>query len=310
MRIFVTGGTGVIGIRAVPLLRAEGHEVTAVGRSLNLFDREAVRRAVEGQDVVINLATHIPPSSTKVMMPGAWRENDRIRKIGSANLVDAAIAAGVKRFIQESFAPVYPDRGDQWIDESVPFEPVRYSRTVLDAEANAVRFPNSVIVRFASFYGPDSFATHDMMKFVKKGWFPLPGAPDAYVSSVSHDDAAAAVVAVLTADAGTYNVSDDEPLTHRQFADAIADAIGAAHPKLPPAWITPLFGSLGRMYARSVRISNRKLRAATGWRPRFPSAREGFAAIAAGTAARTPSSPRTESPDYSASRSRGPRLSP
>src|SRR4030095_2591213 len=104
-RIFVTGATGVVGIRAVSLLAATGREVTAVGRSPekrarlesvgaravspDLFDRVAMQRALEGHDTVINLATHMPPSTFRMMLPWEWRENDRIRREGSALLVDA-----------------------------------------------------------------------------------------------------------------------------------------------------------------------------------------------------------------------------
>ena len=52
-----------------------------------------------------------------------WAENDRIRSEGVRNLVDAALDANVTRFIQESFAPIYPDCGDEWIDETMPLEP-------------------------------------------------------------------------------------------------------------------------------------------------------------------------------------------
>ena len=68
--------------------------------------------------MVVNLATHIPSSSTRMLLPGAWRENDRIRRVASANLADAAIAGGAERFIQESFAPAYPGRGERW--RSIP----------------------------------------------------------------------------------------------------------------------------------------------------------------------------------------------
>src|SRR5262249_23287362 len=135
MRILVTGATGVIGRRVIPLLVQRGHEVTAVARSaekaerlrragatpvvLDLFDRDAVGRAVAGHEVVINLATHIPSSTTAMFLPGAWRENDRVRREGSAILVDAAIAGGATRFVQESFAPIYADSGDRWIDEEM-----------------------------------------------------------------------------------------------------------------------------------------------------------------------------------------------
>lgn len=131
MRVLISGATGVIGRRVVPLLVAGGHQVTAIGRTaekrnalehqgasalaIDLFDRVAVKRAARGHDVVVNLATHMPASSTRMLLPGAWRENDRIRRDGSRILADAAIAGGATRFIQESFAPVYPDRGENWI---------------------------------------------------------------------------------------------------------------------------------------------------------------------------------------------------
>lgn len=197
--------------------------------------------------------------------------------------MDAAIAAGAERFIQESFAPVYPDRGDRWISEDAPLAPVRYNRTVADAEASAQRFTASggrgIVLRFALFYGPDSKFLSEMIPLVRRGRAPMPGLPGSFLSSISHDDAASAVVAVLGARAGVYNVSDDEPVTRREYFDSLAEALGVAPPKLPPAWIAPLFGSLGKMLARSLKISNRELREATGWTPKFPSVREGWPAV-------------------------------
>jgi hypothetical protein len=49
-----------------------------------------------------------------------------------------------------------------------------------------------------------------------------------------------------------------------------------------PAWMTVLFGSAGRLLARSLRISNRKLREASGWSPRYPSARDGWKDVVQG----------------------------
>jgi hypothetical protein len=57
--------------------------------------------------------------------------------------------------------------------------------------------------------------------------------------------------------------------------------LGVAPPRLPPPWLKYLFGSLGEMLARSLRISNRKLRDACGWTPRYPSMREGWPAVVA-----------------------------
>ena len=62
--------------------------------------------------MVINLATHMPASIFRMMLPGAWHENDRVRRDGSANLAAAAVATGVQRLVQESFAPIYLDQGD------------------------------------------------------------------------------------------------------------------------------------------------------------------------------------------------------
>jgi 2-alkyl-3-oxoalkanoate reductase len=300
MRIFLTGATGVIGRRLVPLLREAGHHVTAVARwrgahaqlerhgatavAVDLFEPGAVRRAVAGHDAVVNLATHIPDPS-RMFLPWAWRENDRLRREASAVLSDACVASDVTRFIQESFAPVYPDCGDQWIDESTPIKPVRYNRSILDAESSARRFGFSgrtaVVLRFGAFYGPDALQTTQFIKYVSKGWAPLPGPATAYVSSVSHDDAAAAVAAAITLPAGTYNVVDNEPVTHKVYAESLAEALQVAPPKLLPPWVTPLFGSLGALAARSVRISNRRFRSASDWTPRYSSVRQGWGVLLA-----------------------------
>jgi nucleoside-diphosphate-sugar epimerase len=301
MKVFVTGATGVIGRRLVPMLRADRHDVTAIVRSsikraqlqqqgvtpvdVDLFDRTGLIRAVSGHEVVINLVTHIPRSTFRMLLRSSWRENDRLRREASANLVDACIATGVSRFVQESFAPVYPDRGDQWIDESVPLSPSKYNRTVLDAEASTGRFSRSggagVVLRFGGFYGHDALQTDAFIQSIRRGWAPLPGPPTAYISSVSHDDAATAARAALMLPSGVYNVVDDRPVTHREFCDSLAEALAVPAPKFPPVWLTPLFGSIGEMAARSLRISNRKLRAASPWTPKYPSVRQGWPAVLA-----------------------------
>jgi nucleoside-diphosphate-sugar epimerase len=298
-RIFVTGATGVVGARAVPLLIAAGNDVTAVGRSpekraqleslgaravaLDLFDRVAVQAALEGHDTVINLATHIPSSTFQMMLPWQWRENDRIRREGSAVLVDTAIAAGVKCFIQESFAPMYADGGDRWIDETWPVRPAPYNRTSIDAESSAARFSaaggRGIGLRFAGFYGPDSIL-RDMLGVVKKGWSPLPGPAGAYWSSLSQEDAATAVVAALGVGAGIYNACDDEPLTRREWAALLAAAVGTKPPRVLPRCLSTLGGKTMELLSRSQRMSNAKLKTASGWTPRWRSAREGLPAAA------------------------------
>jgi nucleoside-diphosphate-sugar epimerase len=250
--------------------------------TVNLFDADAIARVIPGHDTIINLATHIPHSLARSMLPGAWRENDRIRRISSGLLVDAALANGVQRFIQESFAPVYAPQDDAWITEDSPIRPVRYNRTVLDAEREVRRFAAGrgagIVLRFAGFYGPDSTQLGDMLQTVRRGMLPLPGDPEAFFSWVSHDDAAAGVAAALGVPSGIYNVSDDEPVTRRVLGDTLASLLGVKPPRPMPRWVGRFLGSLGELMSRSQRISNRKLRGASGWRPRYPSIREGFRA--------------------------------
>ncbi len=299
MRIFLTGATGVIGRRAAPALVAAGHEVTAVGRTpekraalerggaraveVDLFDAAAVRDAVAGHDVVVNLATAIPPGN-RAMLPGAWRENDRIRTEASSNLVDAALAAGAARFVQESFAPMYAGAGDAWIHEDSTLDPAPHSRSTLDAEASTARFTSGggagVVLRFGFFYGPDGSFAEDMIRAVRRGVAPTIGHQDDFVASIHHDDAGAAVVAALAVPAGIYNVVDDQPMRRRAHFNAMADALRVARPRVPPAWLAGVTGSLGKTLSRSLRVSNRKFKEASGWAPRYPSAREGWRAAA------------------------------
>ena len=300
MHVFVTGATGVIGNRALPLLIEAGHTVTAVTRSpanraslerigarpveASLFDVASLRQVLAGHDAVINLATHIPSSTTKMLMRWAWRTNDRIRRNGSAALAAAAHASGVRRFIQESFAPMYSDHGAEWIDEEMPLVPTSYNKSVLDAERSAKWFTDrggvGVVLRFGALYGPDSILD-DMLKLIRKGWSPLPGDPRAYVSSLAQDDAATAVVAALDVPAGTYNVVDDEPMPRGEWAATLARAAGLAAPKPLPRWVVPIGGATIRLIARSQRISNAKFRKAANWAPTYPSARDAWPVILA-----------------------------
>lgn len=297
MNVLVTGATGVIGRRVVPLLLAAGHAVTAAARTrerllplakqgastleLDLFDRHAVGRAVEGHDVVANLATHIPAPGVRAFLPGAWRENDRIRTVASAIIAEAAMSAGARRVIQESFALIYPDSADRWVDETVPTRPASYNRSVLDAEASAQRVSDAggtaIVLRFALLYGgvEDAF-TRELLRYVARGWLPLFGRASGYVSMVTHDDAAAAVVAAVDAPGGVYNVVDDQPMTRAELAVTLGSALGVRAPKLPPEWMTMLAGSMGETIARSLRLSNGGLRRSTSWTPRYRSVAEGI----------------------------------
>ena len=307
-RIFVTGATGVLGRRAVPLLVGAGHLVTAVFRSpekaawlreqgaepveADLFEPAAVRAAVEGHDVVVNLATKIPPPS-RAARPSAWTEGERIRTEASRNLVDAALAAGAERFVQESIAFLYPDRGDAWIDEDVPIDPPALGRANQAAEAQAGRFTEAggvgVVLRFGQFYAWESAHTEYMRRMARRRLPALPGPKTAYAPAIAGDDAAAAVVAALGVPAGIWNVTDDEPLTREEFHRAMTRALGVGMP-LSTGTLLLRLSTNTRFYLRSQRISNRRFKAATGWSPRYPDAAAGWQAMvdAAGSPATGP----------------------
>lgn len=307
-RIFVAGATGMLGRHALPLLLDAGHEVIGVARTapkrtwlerlgarpvlLDVFDRDAVRRAVDGAEVIINLTTAVPRSMLTIFMPRSWREMARVRRQVSANLADAALAGGtVRRMIQESFAPIYVDGGDAWLDETSPAQPERYNRSTLEAEAQADRLSQSgrtgVVLRFALLYGPEDEGTRQMLDSVRRGVFPLPGRPEGYSSWVTHADAGRAIVAALDVPAGVYNVVEDAPMRRVELAHGLARLLKTRPPKFVPRWTTRVAGSVVRQLSRSERISNRKFRAATDWRPRYPTMLDGLRAVVGqGTATR------------------------
>ena len=311
MKIFVAGATGVIGRRLVPLLVQSGAQVSGVARSpqkarqledqgavgvkVDLFDPAAVEAAVAGHDIVINMATRIP-SGVRAMLPGAFNENSRLRTEASQNLASAAIATRSRVFIQESFSPTYPDRGDEWIDESVPIEPSSYVRSVMNAESAADEFTKSggrgVVLRFSMFYGPDSSTTLDSINSVTHGLAPAFGAADSYMSSIWTDDAAAAVFAAMSVPAGVYNVTDDVPIRKGEAFRLLADELGVKHPRMMPSWVTRAAGSIGDTLGRSHRISNAKFRHATRWVPHVPSLREGWKILLSEIAERAAATPR------------------
>jgi nucleoside-diphosphate-sugar epimerase len=305
MQVFVVGGTGAIGRWTLPALVQAGHRVTAVARTpdkaawvarqgatpitLSMFDRAALTAAFLGHEAVINLATAIPPT-TQFLRTKAWAANNRIRMDGSAAIVDAAIAAGVGRVVQESVSMVYPDRGAAWIDEACPPDTFPMAAGNLAAEASAQRFADAggtgIVLRFGWFYGPGATHSEEFFALARHHIAIMLGAPHTFVSSIHVADAGAAVVAALAVPGGTYNVVDNEPLTKRQYADALASAAGTTAWLRVPGRAALLFGHRTTSLTRSVRVSNARFRAASGWTPRYPSAREGWIATAHALAAR------------------------
>lgn len=210
MRLLVTGGTGVLGRAFLPLAEAEGHQVSAPGRAeLDLFDPAAVGARVRGFDAVLHLATRIQPLEA-MGQPGAWRENDRLRAEASAILVDAALAAEVKAYVQPTVTFVYPE-GQPASEQTAIREDVPViMRSALAAEEQAARFAaagrHGVVLRLGLLDGPGT--GHDQ---------PNP----ALGASLHTVDAGRALLAALTVPSGIYNVCrDGERVSHRRFTEA------------------------------------------------------------------------------------------
>jgi len=99
-------------------------------------------------------------------------------------------------------------------------------------------------------------------------------------------DGGAAVAAALHAPAGVFNIVDDEPLTKRSYAEALAEAARTRMWLRAPGRAALLLGDRSTSLTRSLRVSNTKFRSATGWAPRYASARDGWIATAAALAQR------------------------
>ncbi|MBV9091902.1 MAG: NAD(P)-dependent oxidoreductase [Mycobacteriaceae bacterium] len=298
MRVFVTGGTGAIGGYAVPALTDAGHVVTALARSdakadvlraqgatpvrVSLFNRDVLAAVFAGHDAVVNLATALP-STTAFVFRSAWKACDRVRVQGSAAVVDAVRAAGVPRLIQESVVMIYADGGDEWINEDHPVDHFPIARGNHAAEGNARRFADmggcATVLRFGVFYGHGAANSEQILNLARYHIGFVAGRADTYMSSIHLSDAGAAVAAALTCPGGTYNIVDDNPVTKRQYAQACADAVGAKMWCTSPGRLGLLLGDRLTSLTRSLRVSNARFRAATDWRPRFPSVKEGYHAM-------------------------------
>jgi nucleoside-diphosphate-sugar epimerase len=291
--IVITGATGVVGRRAVRELLSRDHRVVGVtrsarGRSLvesagahaveaDVFDQPALESAFAGADTVINLLTHIPPAD-RMALPGAWDENDRLRRDASAVIARAAQAAGAGRLVQESLAFLYADGGDAWLDEDAPVTGGGRTTTALAAETNAARLfaADTVILRFGMFIGPDSHLTRANITDARSGISPSVGRRDAYRPTLWLDDAGTAVAAAIAAPAGTYNVADEAPPTRAEIDAALAAVVGRDALRPPMDEVPPELETL----ARSQRVRSRRLREATGWTPRVRAGTDGWRLIA------------------------------
>ncbi|EXG81951.1 NAD-dependent epimerase/dehydratase family protein [Cryptosporangium arvum] len=283
MRIFLAGGTGVLGRRIVPALLEGGHDVTVLARTPgavvgahavrgDVLDAEATRLAVAeaAPDLVMHQLTDLAG--------GSGAANAALRVAGTRNLVDATRAAGVGRLIVQSIAWCYepgatPASEDTPLDtgpapDGIPAGTGPARRITVDAvaamEATAREVTHAVVLRNGLFYGPGTWYWPDGSQAARARAGDLPATAD--VTSFVHvDDAAAAAVAALDWPPGAVNVVDDEPADGYRWTPVFCAAVGAPP---PPRADAPRQG-----WARGA--TNAKARA-LGWSPRRTSWRDGF----------------------------------
>jgi 2-alkyl-3-oxoalkanoate reductase len=308
MRVFVSGASGAIGTRLVAQLVDRGHEVIGTSRSagkaeqlralgaepvaLDLLDRAAVRRAVleAAPDAIVHQATALADLTFSRNFDRTFAKTNRLRTEGTDALLAAAREAGVDRFVAQSFASYRNAReGGRVKTEDDPLDPVPPAKTRESSAAmrhleEVVINAGGIALRYGIFYGA---ANDGLIEPVRKRQYPIVGDGGGVASWIHLDDAAAATVLALEHNGpGIFNVVDDEPAPVREWLPVLAEALGAEPPRRFPRWLARLFaGDAGVVMGTEARgASNAKAKRELGWEPRYPSWREGFAAVYATTA--------------------------
>jgi nucleoside-diphosphate-sugar epimerase len=303
MRVFVAGAGGAIGRPLVRQLIDAGHHVTATTRSpekadaLRQFGVDAL--VVDGLDAagltkaVVETAPHaIVHQMTALAGKPDLRRFDRwfattnaLRTRGTDILLAAAQEAEVERFVAQSYTGWSNPRTGGMVKteaDGLDPEPLRAQRESLAAirhveETVPAASRTGIVLRYGNFYGPG--ASDSLVELIRKRRFPVIGDGAGVWSWIHVDDAAAAAVAALErGSGGVYNVTDDEPAPVSDWLPYLAEAVGARAPMTVPAWLARLIAGpvAVRWMTEGRGSSNAKAKRELGWRPRWPSWREGF----------------------------------
>jgi 2-alkyl-3-oxoalkanoate reductase len=296
MNVFIAGGSGAIGVPLIRALIAAGHEVTALTRSAakadilrtlgatpaiaDALDAEALRRIVAAARPihVIHQLTALPkggPRSARDLEP-----TNRLRIEGTRNLIEASVAAGARRLVVGSFAPLGDIRTEDLAADVRPAADAVRSMESQALEASRSGRIEGVVLRYGLFYGPESASTAQMITMARRRMLPRIKDDPSLLPWIHIDDAARATVAALDAgQPGTiYDIVDDRPASFSEIVTALASAAGAPRPIAIPVWLLRLvMPYMAGMIALRAPLSNAKATRDLGWRPAFPTINEGLA---------------------------------
>ncbi|MEV4670307.1 MULTISPECIES: NAD-dependent epimerase/dehydratase family protein [Actinomadura] len=305
MRVFVAGGTGVLGRRLVPRLLERGHQVTATATSaakldllaemgaegvvMDGLDAGSVNAAVAGArpDVIVHQMTAISVAhagkADMKHMDRWFAGTNRLRTVGTDNLLAAAEAAGVSHVVAQSYGAWNGVHEGGWVKtEDDPLDPMTGTPAEPGMAAirhveEAVGKVGGAVLRYGWFYGPG--AMDDLVEPVRKRQFPVVGGGRGHCSWLHLDDAASATVLAVEQQArGVFAIVDDEPAPAAEWLPHLAECAGAKRPMRVPAWLArPLAGDVAVMVMTEGRgFSNAKAKRELGWELRYPSWRQGF----------------------------------
>jgi nucleoside-diphosphate-sugar epimerase len=254
MRVFVAGGTGVLGRRLVLQLVTRGHQVTAtttgpgkLGLREQLGAEAVVMDGLDPTSVTEAVAQARPDAivhqMTGISMAHAGKPDlkhfdrwaiptIRLRTEGTDHLLAAAEATGVSHFVAQGYANWNGIRQGGWVKtEEDPLDLM--TGTAAHTSMEALRHVEDVagkaggaVMRYGALYGPG--ATDDQVELVRKRQFPLVGSGSGYASWVHLDDAASATVLAVEQKArGVFNMVDDEPAPASEWLPYLAECAGA-----------------------------------------------------------------------------------
>ena len=244
-------------------LRARGWEVAGTTRdgrsdSIAFNDIPAVLAAMRS-------ATHILSS-----VPPVDGEDPVLTRYGDAL---ALAPAGWVGYL--SSTGVYGDANGAWVDESASIRGRRPDRNVADAAWQALR-SNISVFRLPGIYGPG----RSILDRIAQGRAHRIDLPEQVFSRVHVDDIASGVIASFTGPAGVYNLADDEPCHQNRLVEWGCARLGAPLPTLQSIEEAGLSPAARAFYAENRRVANGRAKRLLGWTPRYPTFREGLAALA------------------------------